>query len=73
MDYTRLEMIFNNAGGTRSTISVYDPRADLTDAEVNTAMNNILAKNVFSSNNGDLVSINSARIVSRDVTELNVG
>ncbi len=72
MDYTRLEMIFNNAGGSKKTISIYDPNDTLTDTEVQQAMADLLTKNVFTSSNGDLTSINSARIVTRDVTELNV-
>jgi hypothetical protein len=72
MDYTRLEMIFNNSGGSKKTISVYDPKDTLTDAEVQQAMTDLLAKNVFTSGNGDFISINSARIVTRDITELNV-
>lgn len=73
MDYTRLEMTFNTARGSKTTISVYDPMETLTGTDVNTAMNEILATDIFSSTTGNLVSVNGARIVTRDITELNVG
>lgn len=72
MGYKRLEMIFANTGGTRATISVYDPRPDLEGQEVKTAMEDIIAKEVFTSTNGDLSGINGARIVERDVQDLDV-
>lgn len=68
----RLEMIFQNAGGSRATIAVPEPDAALTAVQVQAAMNDIIAKNVFESNGGDLVAIAGARIVTRDVTELAV-
>ena len=64
-----LEMIFINAGGKKSTISVSDPRADLTEAEVRTAMDTIVAKNAFNTNSGDLVAASGARVVSKVVSE----
>ncbi|MBO8137689.1 MAG: DUF2922 domain-containing protein [Desulfotomaculum sp.] len=67
-----LEMKFLNAEGRKVTISVPDPLDTLTDAEVKTAMENILAKNVFTSSGGDLAAIDSARIVDRQITELAV-
>jgi len=66
----RLEMRFRNAAGRTATISVPDPRADLTAAEVETAMNTIIAKNVFNTSGGDLVAIAGARIVERTTTDL---
>lgn len=69
---TKLEMSFKNAQENKSTISIDNPRADLTDAEVKTVMQDIIAKNIFNSTGGDLVSINSARIVSTTIDELAV-
>ncbi|MTI80548.1 MAG: DUF2922 domain-containing protein [Firmicutes bacterium] len=65
-----LQMRFTNENGGRVTVSVPDPRTDLTGTEVKTAMDNIVAKNVFTSKGGNLVAVDSARIVSRDVTEV---
>lgn len=70
MANARLEMIFRNGDGNRVTISVQEPRTDLTPQEVQEAMELITSNNVFTSNGGDLVSIESARLVTRDVEEL---
>lgn len=72
MDYTRLELLFETVGGSTSTISIYDPKEDLTDTEVKTAMENLLANNIFTTSKGDFKDIKSARIVTRDVKELDV-
>jgi len=66
----KLEMIFVNAAGKKTKISVDDPRSDLTSQEVQTVMNDIIARNIFNSTGGDLVSIDSARIVSKDINVL---
>lgn len=65
-----LELIFVNATGGKVTIRVTDPKDDLTKAEVKTAMEQIVAKDIFSSPGGSLVGVAGARIVSRDVSEL---
>nr|WP_204614931.1 DUF2922 domain-containing protein [Desulforadius tongensis] len=65
-------MRFINASGKRVTISVPEPKEGLTAGEVKTAMESIIAKNVFTSQGGDLVAVDSARIVNREVTELSV-
>lgn len=67
---TTLQLSFTNADGRTSSISVADPKAGLTAAEVQTAMQTIISKNVFSTSGGALVAIASARLVSRDVTPL---
>lgn len=66
----RLELIFQNAAGTRTTLAVIDPQDNLTEAEVQAAMELILAKNIFTSTGGDLVAIIGARIVTREVTDI---
>ncbi|MGI6553056.1 MAG: DUF2922 domain-containing protein [Bacillota bacterium] len=72
MQSRRLEMIFQNAGGSRVTVAVVDPKADLTEQEVEEAMSLILNNNIFDSNGGDLVSLVGARFVTREVVELNI-
>ena len=65
-----LEMLFDTAQGKKYTISVDEPRADLTTAEVNTGMQALLASNAFFVDGANLVSAYQARIVERTVTEL---
>ncbi|SMC00035.1 Protein of unknown function [Thermanaeromonas toyohensis ToBE] len=66
----RLELIFQNASGRRITLTVQDPRADLTSGEVQATMEFILSRNIFTSSGGDLVAIAGARVVSREITDL---
>lgn len=70
MDNTKLEMVFLNQMGTTSKLVVDGPRQDLVEADVQLAMNNIIAQNVFSSPGGDLTQISSAQIVTTSVNEL---
>jgi len=65
-----LEMLFDTAQGKKFTISVDEPRADLTAAEVEIGMQSVLASNVFYADGANLVSAYQARIVERNVTEL---
>lgn len=67
---TTLQMIFYNEEGRNVTISMSDPRDDLEPAEVETAMNNILQRNIFRSAGGDISSLNKAQLVSREVEVL---
>lgn len=65
-----LQLIFGNAAGRQVTLSIADPRDNLTEAEVRAVMELILARNIFTSSGGDLTAIAGARIVTRDVTEI---
>lgn len=67
-----LELIFVNALGDKVTLRVADPRDDIQEAEVRTVMDTIVAKDVFTSTGGSLVGVAGARLVTRDVAELNV-
>lgn len=65
-----LEMLFDTAQGKKYTISVDEPRADLTAAEVNNGMQALLASNAFFVDGANLVSAYQSRIVERTLTEL---
>ncbi len=67
-----LEMIFQTSTGRRSTIRVPDPGDTLTATDVQNAMNGIIAKNVFHVDGASYTGILGARIVTRDVSELQV-
>ena len=69
MEYT-LNMVFLTSGGKKTTFSIADVKSSLTDAEVNTLMQAILAQNIFTTSSGDLVSKSSAAIVAKTVTEV---
>ena len=60
----KLVMIFKTAKGTASTMTVDQPKDGLTETEIRTVMDTIIAKNVFSTNSGDLVEVKSAEIIT---------
>ncbi|WP_404443571.1 DUF2922 domain-containing protein [Sutcliffiella horikoshii] len=64
-----LELFFLNEEGTKVKVSVDDPRAGLTQVEIEEAMDSIIAANVFTSKGGNIITKDSARIVERNVTD----
>jgi hypothetical protein len=69
---TYLEMVFRNQAGYLVTISVIDPRPDITAGEVETVMDTIIAQNIFTSPSGDLVQKVEARVIERTYTWYNI-
>ena len=65
-----LEMDFNTELGRTQRIRVYDAKEPLTGAEVATAMDNIIAKNIFTSTGGKLTTKIDARVVISDSSGL---
>lgn len=65
-----LRMVFRSQGGTSMTISLDNPRADLTAAEIEAAMDLIIAKNIFNTNGGDLASKYDIKIVDQTTNDL---
>jgi hypothetical protein len=57
-----LEMTFVNQGSNEVTLSLRDPKDGLTLAEVTTAANTIVTKNLFTTSGGNLVSFKEASI-----------
>ncbi|MYL48905.1 DUF2922 family protein [Halobacillus litoralis] len=66
----KLELKFLNDEGKTVTISLDDPVEPVDPAQVNAAMDAILAQGCFYSNGGDLVEKKEARIVERNVFEI---
>ncbi len=65
-----LELMFKNAAGKNAKISVKDPKEDLSTEEVQTILDNIIEKNVFTTTGGDLVEIVGARLVQKEIIQL---
>ncbi|MBS3995418.1 MAG: DUF2922 domain-containing protein [Alkaliphilus sp.] len=70
MGIRRLEMVFNNELGRTSKITLDDVRDEVTQLDVQTAMENIINKNIFDTSGGELVGIESARIVTTAIEEM---
>jgi hypothetical protein len=65
-------MSFLNEEGRKATVRLNTVKEAVTELEVQSAMDLILAKNIFSSKGGDLKIKDSAVIVNRENTELSV-
>lgn len=68
----RLELLFENEEGRTVTFSLDDPIEPVDAGAVNDAMNEVLEQNVFETNGGILVKKKGARIVERNVTNIEI-
>ncbi|WP_099159554.1 DUF2922 domain-containing protein [Virgibacillus ndiopensis] len=66
----KLELKFLNQDGKTITFSLEKPVEPVDPAAVKSAMEEIITQNAFTSSGGDLVSVKSARIVERNVTDV---
>ena len=64
----KLVMTFKTSDDKKVSISVDNPREDLTEEEVKTCMELIKDKNIFSPGGADLASLVSAKVVQTDTT-----
>lgn len=66
-----LRMIFSTEDPERNFIlTLNDPRDDVTQAEVEQVMQNIITRDIFQASGGKLTGILDAQIVQRDVQDL---
>ncbi|MFS0637381.1 DUF2922 domain-containing protein [Mesobacillus foraminis] len=64
-----LELQFVTSLGKTSKLTVENPIEPISTAAVKLAMEAIIASNAFYSNYGNLVGVDSARVVERNVTD----
>lgn len=65
---TNLIMTFINQGNSKVSLSVQDPREDITEAEIKEAMELVVSKNIFAPNGLDLVSAVDAKVIVTETT-----
>lgn len=68
----RLLMNFMSELDRKVSISVDDPREDITEDEIKEVMDLIVEKNIFAPNGADLVATVDAKIVVTDTTEFDL-
>ena len=68
MEYT-LNMVFLTALGMKSSLSISGVKPSITQSEVDTLMDTIIARDVFKTTTGALASKNSAQLVAKNVTK----
>lgn len=67
METKVLELQFVSIAGRRFTISLNDPKEGLTEEEVRTAMDQVVAINAFRTTTGDIGASVGARIITRHI------
>lgn len=71
MEYT-LSMVFTTEYGEKTSLSINGVKPGITQAEVDTLMDTIIAKNIFEVSSGALVGKGSAQLVAKTVTKYDV-
>lgn len=67
---TTLRLVFKNQAGSNYTISLDEPVDTLTSAEIEQAMDLIIARNIISTSGGDLVVKQDIKIIDQIVNDL---
>ena len=67
-----LEMDFMTELAKLYRMRVYDAASDLEATDINTAMDTIIAKNIFNTTGGELVTKAGARLVTKETSEFDL-
>lgn len=67
---TVLELDFLDESDKSFKLRVSDPREDLEEIEISSAMDTIISKNIFISNDRDLLEKNSARVITTSIESM---
>lgn len=65
-----LEMKFEAANGKVFTLSLNDPKPNLTSSEISNAMQSIINHDVFHVEGASLSSIKQARLIDKTITNI---
>jgi hypothetical protein len=65
-----LRMVFRNEAGSNFTLSLDNPRNNLTTAEIETVMDSIITKNIFLTPGGPLVAKQDIKIIDRTTNDM---
>jgi hypothetical protein len=65
-----LRLTFKDASGRSSSITLPQPREDLTSAEIEAAMDLVIARNIFTTSGGDLIEKYDIKIVDTTTNDL---
>ena len=71
MEYI-LQMSFVTEKGGKCGFNINGVKADITQAEINTLMDTIIAKKVFTTTTGDLIKKSGAHLTEKTVTKFEV-
>ena len=63
-----LIMTFLDEGNSKVSLTIQDPKDNITETEIKSAMDLVIAKNIFDPNGLNLVSAVDAKIVVKETT-----
>lgn len=72
MSEKTLTMNFLNEQGKKFSLRVDGVKDDIKNEDITQVMNNIIAKNIFATNGGDLKIKDSAQITEKNVNKIQV-
>ena len=64
----KLIMTFKTTDDKKISLSVDDPREDVLESEIKSAMNLVVSKNIFAPGGSDIAEAISAKVVVTDTT-----
>ena len=59
---TDLDLIFKNAAGKKVILNIEEPKAGITNAEIDAAMDVVVNNNIFNTSGGDIVEAVQGRL-----------
>ena len=65
----KLVMTFERADGEKVNLTINDPKSDISQSDIQSAMELIVEKNIFAPNDMDLVAPLSAKVVQTETTD----
>lgn len=68
-DIKRLIMTFKTNDDKRVSLSIDNPRENITEEEIKVAMEAVVAKGIFAPNGAEIASVVEAKVVVTDTTE----
>ena len=68
----RLVMTFKTTDDKKVSLSVDNPREDITESEIKDAMDLVVSKNIFAPNGADIVSAVEAKVVVTETTSFDL-
>ena len=64
----KLMMTFKTSADKNISLSIDNPRGDINETEIKTAMDLVVSKNIFAPNGEDIVEAVKAKVVITDTT-----
>mgnify|MGYP001010807017 CR=1 FL=1 len=67
---SKLEMEFKDVAGKKFNLSLDEPKDNLTESDIRTAMEEVVNRNIFSTKEGDIVETVKARVIKTEIEEI---